>query len=445
MFRRIALRLTLTNVVVLAGIVVVALVATYIGVRTALERNSARQLHDTAEAIAASVNPRAFGLPSFASISVYPPGETDNDQNAVDGQIALATALWFTFDQNGTMRAETSAAAQGNITPDQGAVATALTGSSVSGALHPHDGYLRTLTLPVYSGAQIVGALQIAESWDTEQRLLGSLVTILVVIGVGGIAVAGGLGWWLTTRSLIPVREAFGRQRAFISDASHELRTPAAIIRADADALSRTLSDLPAEDAELLMDLQQESGYLGEVITRLLETARFDDRFEAPTLEPVDLTDLADESAKAVEHLASESEVTVTVADAPDPLIARADPIRLRLVVLTLLDNAIKYNRPGGAVRVSATRRGDSAVIEIADTGIGIAKEDLQRVFDRFYRVDKARSRAQGGVGLGLTIARGAVESLGGRLELESVEGVGTTARVVLPTKGPKVTGAAAA
>jgi signal transduction histidine kinase len=120
---------------------------------------------------------------------------------------------------------------------------------------------------------------------------------------------------------------------------------------------------------------------------------------------------------------------------------ARGEPARLRQVFFNALDNAIKYTPAGGTVAVRATRRGPEAVVSVADTGEGIPPEHLPRVFDRFYRVDKARSREQGGTGLGLSIAKGIVESHGGRIELDSAPGRGTTCTMTLPADGPDTTG----
>jgi len=133
-----------------------------------------------------------------------------------------------------------------------------------------------------------------------------------------------------------------------------------------------------------------------------------------------------------VQRIAQQRAVTVTANLPPGPVLVKADPVWLRLVTLSLLDNAIKYNRPDGAVTVDLRTEGSQLLVNIKDTGEGIAPEHMDRIFDRFYRVDRARSRETGGVGLGLAIARRAVDLLGGTLELNSRPGEGTTATVRL-------------
>ena len=225
---------------------------------------------------------------------------------------------------------------------------------------------------------------------------------------------------------------AFEQLRRFTADASHELRTPLTGIRSVGEvALQRPLSTQEYRDviASMLEEVDR--------LTRLVENLLLLTRAEAGRIpmKPVvvDLTELVGSVSDTLRVLADEKNQEWTV-DIAEHVTAACDASILRLAVTNVMYNAIKYTPDKGEIRVTARRSslGD-AVIEIQDTGPGIALTHRQRIFERFYRVDDARSRDTGGVGLGLAIARWAVEANGGRIELESEEGRGTMFRIVLP------------
>ena len=153
--------------------------------------------------------------------------------------------------------------------------------------------------------------------------------------------------------------------------------------------------------------------------------------------KPVRLDDLVREVAGHAKAVAEQAGVALTVGELPVATVD-GDPDRLRQVFFNLFDNAVKYNRAGGTVTVRGHRAGRHVAIEVRDTGVGIPADELPRVFDRFYRVDKSRSRRMGGAGLGLSIVKALVEGHGGRVEVESTPGEGSTFRVVLPVHVPE-------
>jgi signal transduction histidine kinase len=147
----------------------------------------------------------------------------------------------------------------------------------------------------------------------------------------------------------------------------------------------------------------------------------------------MDLTSLINEAVTEAQLTATSAGVSLEATDIPQSLKLKGDAIGIKQVITNLVDNAIKYNRPQGTVNVSARAEGPRAIIEVRDTGIGIAETEQQHIFDRFYRVDKSRSRSQGGSGLGLAIVKKIVEEHGGTVSVESNLGEGSTFRVVLP------------
>jgi len=232
--------------------------------------------------------------------------------------------------------------------------------------------------------------------------------------------------------TLSRLEEAFEQLRRFTADASHELRTPLTAMRSVGEvALQRSLSGPGYR--EVIGSMLEEVDRLTRLVESLLTLTRGESGRIPPTLEMINLTGLA---ASVVEHLrvlAEEKEQSLTI-DAGAEVSATCDPAILRLGLINVLDNAIKYTPGRGTIRVGVreTSSGEAA-IEVEDTGLGISAVHHGRIFERFYRVDRGRSRESGGAGLGLATARWAVEVNGGRIELESEEGKGSLFRIVLP------------
>lgn len=227
------------------------------------------------------------------------------------------------------------------------------------------------------------------------------------------------------------------QRRAFVADASHELRTPVTAIRALAEPLLADRTGDLALYKEHLTDIVQECDRAGRLINRLLELARLDRRSEAQRAsnrpEPIDLRAVADEVVGALEPLAQSRGVELELIPGGAPLLVRADPYLIETILGNLVENGLKYTPPGGSVRVELTQGAETASLTVTDTGIGIPPAEQSQIFERFYRVDKARARSTGGAGLGLAIAAEATALLGGQIRLTSEPGKGSQFRLTLP------------
>jgi heavy metal sensor kinase len=223
---------------------------------------------------------------------------------------------------------------------------------------------------------------------------------------------------------------AFERQARFTADASHELRTPLAILRTHAElALARPRA---AEDyREALETCQRAAVRMSTLVEGLLTLARADAGKLELLRQPVDLRQVVQESADLLRPMAEGRDVTVTLNLEPVEVVG--DAVRLAQVVTNLLSNALQYDRPAGEVRVRLGAEAGEAVLSVADTGCGIPEEDWPHIFERFYRVDKARSRASGGNGLGLAICKSVIEAHGGTISFTSKADLGSTFQVRLP------------
>jgi heavy metal sensor kinase len=228
------------------------------------------------------------------------------------------------------------------------------------------------------------------------------------------------------------IESAFRRVTQFTADASHELRTPVALIRATSEvALRKNRSEL--EYRQALNEVHAESVRTTDLIEDLLTLARADAGKEALDRDIVDLGSLAAEVTARAEKLAQQKGLSL-VCEAPAGLASvRGDRGALRRLLFILLDNAVKYTPTGGAVHVGIMQQVDGPTVEVRDSGIGIAREDLPHIFERFYRSDKSRSRDSGGAGLGLSLAKWIVDAHGGSIHVVSEPDRGSTFTVLLP------------
>ena len=226
---------------------------------------------------------------------------------------------------------------------------------------------------------------------------------------------------------------AVRRITQFTADASHELRAPVSLIRTTAEVAVQRTDRTATEYFEALHDILEESERTSEVVDSLMLLARADSGKEALEFAGADACSVVREAADQGEKLARNCnlEFVASLPKAPAPI--QADSHALRRAFLILIDNAVKYTPRGGSVKVSLEKSKDCVLVSVSDTGIGIAKTDVPHIFDRFWRADQARSREEGGAGLGLSIAKWIVEMHHGSIAVESEVGKGSTFRVRVP------------
>jgi heavy metal sensor kinase len=358
-------------------------------------------------------------------------------------------------------------------------ISQAIAGTSLFTTIQTAEGEgLRLLAVPI--NISILGpppgiqpaALVIGRSTKQIDQALAGLVRTLIIAVPLALALAAAGGIFLARRALKPVdkiaqtareieesdlsrrinvntkdelgrlaatlnemigrlEKAFQRQKQFTSDASHELRTPLAVIEAESTlALQK---ERPSSDYRQSLEIiSQESSQMSSLIDQLLTLARADAGKEQWNFTEVNLGKLVTNLGTDIEVLCQEKGLSFQLGQ-PQDLVVKGDEARLRELFMNLLDNAIRYTPTPGTVSISLRREGQMAVVAITDTGVGIPAEDMPFIFERFYRVDKSRSRAEGGSGLGLAICRHIAEAHSGKIEVESQVGTGSTFSVWLP------------
>jgi two-component system phosphate regulon sensor histidine kinase PhoR len=242
-------------------------------------------------------------------------------------------------------------------------------------------------------------------------------------------------GFWLILEDVSELRRLQRIRAEFIDNLSHELRTPLTNVRLLTETLARDLEglDLPPRIRDGILKIDVETGHLVQMVNELLDLSAIEQGTVPLHLGEVDIDELVRASLDRVRLFADRQGVPLECAIPADLPPVRGDEERLGQLLVNLLHNAIKFSGSGAVVAVRAIRDDESVVVSVQDHGVGIPSADLARVFERFYKVDKARVRGKGGTGLGLAIVRHVAETHGGRAWVESVEGQGSTFFVSLP------------
>ena len=298
----------------------------------------------------------------------------------------------------------------------------------------PEGEMLRVVSVPMtgFLGDE-VAVVQATQSRRVVREAVGSLLLILVPVGLAGLLLSAMGGLYMSRRAMQPVRDSFQRQRTFIADASHELKTPLALVRINADVMKRNPTD--PENKEVVEDQLAEIDRMDALLSDLLVLARLDAERLDVEKKPFDLAVVAAETAGRFLTRAAEEGVRLEVV-VPNELSTRGDPDRTAQILAALLDNAMRYTPQGGSVTVCGRRTDGQVEASVKDTGPGIPLKHLPRIFDRFYRAEEARTRAGGGTGLGLSIARDLARAQGGELTVESTPARGASFTLRLPTRG---------
>jgi heavy metal sensor kinase len=458
MFRSLRWRLTGWYVLLLAGVLLLFSAGTYLAVRELLQDNVDDVLRHQAALVAQTID--IAGSAPVPRGEVALPARRDSEHFTrlyrADGTLS--------FDDN---------AAVGYAPPLVAEARKALRGADAISQVDTDQGAMRVGTFPIQRDGQVVGALQVGLALEDSEDTLQTLLKVLLALAPAMLLLASGGGLFLADRALAPIDRitrtarrisaenlsgrigmrgpddevgrlartfdamlerldaAFARQRQFTADASHELRTPLTAIIGQIDVTLEQPRDTESYRATLAA-VREQARRLARLSNDLLFLAHADVPLDAVAFEPLDLSDLLPAIAAQVAPLAAARAQTVALAPLP-PLAVLGNEDQLIRLILNLLDNALCYTPPGGRIALGGALDGTNVTIRVSDSGPGIAPEHLPRLFDRFFRGDRSRGRAQGGSGLGLAIAQSIARAHGGRIDVESTVGRGSAFTVVLP------------
>jgi len=390
--------------------------------------------------------------------------------HAADGPLVIVT------DAQGVLLGERGApgVVPGTRAPDP-SVQEALSGKEVTGVgTAPGGREVVYAAVPVHADDRVLGAVYVARPLTYLHAQIqhlrwvvawGTVVALLIAAGVGLLlarsiagpvqemqVVAGRLAaGQLSERVPVQTRDELGdlarslnymaselervdsMRRAFVADAAHELRTPVANLAVAVEALKAVIEKTPAQAASVAADIEREVVRLRRLVEDLLDLSLVDAGQVRLRLTTVSPTDLLHRAVRPFQPRAERSGVVLRLDVPPRLPPVKADADRTIQVLTNLLDNAFKHTPPGGTITVGATERRGHVLLSVADSGSGIPEAELPNIFDRFYKVDKARAGGRGGAGLGLAIAKRLVEAQGGIIMVESKEGRGARFVVAFP------------
>jgi signal transduction histidine kinase len=299
------------------------------------------------------------------------------------------------------------------------------------------SGRLLLAGAPVMDDGKFLGMVVIGKDLEQYDRTMARLAQGLGLSTFFFVLLAGLIGYFAAGRALVPIRQSFAAQRQFVADASHELRTPLSVFQISLEALYKIeKSRLGPESVDIITGLTDEVRRMSRLVGDLLTLARADAGAVEIQREQFDARTALEGAVRRLSSLAVAKKISLRWI-ATDELPILADRDRLVQLVYVLVDNAIKYTKPGGEVEVTMNpvTRGSQPGFQLVvkDTGIGMTEQETARIFERFFRVDKVRSRESGGFGLGLSIASWIMQAHGGSIQVKSKPGEGSVFTAFFP------------
>ena len=265
-------------------------------------------------------------------------------------------------------------------------------------------------------------------------NMLFQLLKNLILIGFISLIALLFISIYLTNKSIIPIKETFKKQKQFIADASHELKTPLSIIKTNTSLILSHPDDTIKNQSKWINYINSQTDRMSELISEMLSLAKMDTAENKLPLSPINMSKIVESMILMFDAVLYENNIELETNISKN-LFINGDKESLKKLFSVIMDNAIKHTNKNGNITVSLFSDKNKVKMIIRNTGEGIAQEHLERIFERFYRVDKARTREMGGTGLGLSIAKEILDKNGGSIDIKSVVGQGTEVVIRIPTK----------
>lgn len=430
--------------------------------------------------IISSIDARLFSMAGMVSKAVFRPGTVNLPQNFdvfLEHFFGIKTSGNFIqlMDKYGKIVFTSSTLGKTHLPLSTQTYHHAIAGNVTYETVENIGRYpARIITFPLMEKGQLISILQVGAPLQESTAALNALFYILIFGIPLAVILASGVGWFLAKKALSPVDRitglarkievgslnerldvsgpkdelgrlaktfndmiarlelSFKQVRQFTADASHELKTPLTVLKGEMEIALKTEKTVEGFRDVVKSNLE-EIDKMSAIVKSLLNLAKLDSRVKLPK-DSIRLDEIVEERFNQTLSLSKDKGIDMVMAK-KESVVIMGDKLGIGQLVFNLIHNAIKYTSKNGRIEISLEERDNWAVIKVIDTGIGIAKEDLPYIFDRFYRVDKARTTGAGGVGLGLSICKEIAEAHGGKIEVESEAGKGSVFKVYLPVK----------
>lgn len=290
---------------------------------------------------------------------------------------------------------------------------------------------MRSASRAVQRNGKLIGYLQVQIPTENRDQSMQEFFAASFILGPALLMFLAVAGYFFSGKAVMPIEEAFAVLRMFVADAGHELKTPLSIIQATTENLGEDLKDRP-ELTDQLSIINRTTDRMSRLVQDMLMLAKMEVKQATFEMAPLKLNVLMQDVVEELKPHFAEQKKELATGDMQEVQIT-GDKDSLHRLMSNLIENALRYSDAGARCTASVTRAGDRALVRVQDTGIGIPREAIPRLFDRFYRVDKSRTRAKGGSGLGLAIVKATAELHHAHINVESEEGKGSTFAVSFP------------
>ncbi|HAE62632.1 MAG TPA: two-component sensor histidine kinase [Eubacteriaceae bacterium] len=429
MLNKLRLNLTLLNTFVLVGILIAISAFLYFTMRLNLANDVDSELSMASEQLSTYIN-------YFDEISDgYPrDAEKDEEYNDLIQKLLnqnITTVVWNEdFD---VMRSSIYLQLPNNILNDL-IQYNFQTGNIGGEALNYKYGIIdmKIFTNVYVSQSGEMRVVQTIKNMNAEIGFLNWLLRILLIAVFMGMTLSLAGGYIISGRSIIPVKESIKKQQEFVANVSHELRTPIAVVLTNLDVIKTSPEETVRQQWEWLNNAYNETKRMEKVVTDLLFLAKVDAGQINLEREKFNLAYLITDTSEKLMPLAAKKNISI-YNSIDDKIMLNADRLKMMQLAIILIDNSIKYSAENSAITISSKEDKGYFILKFKDHGIGIAGKDLEKIYERFYRADKARSRDMGGTGLGLSIAKWIADEHDWHIEITSKPSKGTTASVFIP------------
>ncbi|MDF2522012.1 MAG: hypothetical protein K0R84_2640 [Clostridia bacterium] len=414
MFKKLRNRFLILNLLIISVVMLFSFASIYLVTYKSIYDDINAELHKVSE---------FYRKPGKSSVQLQPRTDLEYDVNpslqraasfsiSTDEQWNIISIISL-FDMDGELYLNSYKAV---LSQDKGA-----------GQFKLDDRHWAYVVQPIFGGYSITFI-----DITSQQSYLTNLVYTFLVAALVMLIIIFFISSFFANRSIKPVKEAFDKQKQFIADASHELKTPLAVINTNVDVLLSNNEDTIENQSKWLHYIKSECERMTKLTYDLLYLAQMDYSDTKMIFTGFNISEAIENAILTMEAVLYENQISLNYEIEPS-LTVSGNKEQIRQVVMILLDNALKYTNPKGAIDISVKKRSNDIVLSVTNTGDGISEEHIERIFDRFYRTDKSRTRKYGGYGLGLAIAKVIVEQHNGRIYAKSILNKNTTFYVELP------------